>query len=203
MDHYIGIDIGGSSIRAGLVSDSGEILQLGKQKTVQTAEGIQSILKQLVAALILYADKNNITIKGIGIGSPGPLDKEKGMILNTPNLPNNIELKEPLQKAFPIPVVVENDANCFGLAEVHFGKAKDKRYVLGITLGTGFGSCLVIDKKLYLGRGNATEFGHTTIKYDGEKTQTTFPGSVEFYVSKASQKTFHSGRSCDKTLLFL
>ena len=94
-----------------------------------------------------------------------------------------------MQDVTQLPIKIENDANCFGLAEAHFGAAKSKKTVFGITLGTGFGSCLIISKKLFTGRGNATEFGHTTINFDEkkEKDGNTCQGSVEYYISKAAQ----------------
>lgn len=185
----IGIDIGGSSVKAGLVTSAGELLSVKKEPTGKTAQEIQDTLKKLVTLLLTEASQKQMEVCGIGIGSPGPLDKEKGMILNTPNLPHNTLLRVPLQEITRLPVYLENDANCFGLAEACFGSGKDKRTIFGITLGTGFGSCLIIDGKLFTGRGNATEFGHTTINFDEKKKkdENTYQGSVEYYISKAAQ----------------
>jgi glucokinase len=182
---YIGIDLGGSSISAGLVDK--EMIHFLKEKTPADAAGIQSVLKKLVGELLVFADSQGMQVKGIGIGSPGPLDKENGMILNTPNLPQNMELRKPLQEVFPLPIIIENDANCFGLAEAHFGAGVGKRFVGGFTLGTGVGTCFLMDKKLFLGRGNATEFGHSTLKFDDNAGLDGRRGSVEYYLGKEAQ----------------
>ena len=144
-------------------------------------------MKKIVGELLVFADSHGKQVKGIGIGSPGPLDKEKGIVLNTPNLPQNMELRKPLQEVFPLPIIIENDANCFGLAEAHFGAGVGKRFVGGFTLGTGVGTCFLMDKKLFLGRGNATEFGHSTLKFDDDCGADGRPGSVEYYLGKEAQ----------------
>lgn len=182
----IAIDIGGSTIKTGLVAADGKLSKILRYKTAKTATAIQKTLQCAVKELTKEAEKRKTQIIGIGIGCPGPLDTKVGKTLNTPNIPQNMELKKPLWD-YKLPLQVENDANCFGMAEAYYGGGKNTASMIGITLGTGFGSCFLIEKKLYTGRGNAIEFGHTTINFDGEITENKLQGTVEYYISKAAQ----------------
>ena len=176
----LGIDIGGSSIKVGIVS-RGKIIQIEKVKTPEKNK------KEFLEALFSVVDKlYSKKIKSIGIGCPGPLN-EKGT-LNTPNIPKNMNILDPLKKKYKIPIKLENDANCFALAEANYGKAKNAKNVVCLTLGSGVGSSFIINKKLYKGRGNATEIGHMTIKFDGYSGQDNIPGSFENHCGSAALK---------------
>lgn len=183
----IGIDIGGSSVKAGVVNEEGTVVKLERVKTPKTKE-------ELVHAIInvaqsLFQEFQHHGIKGIGVGCPGPLDAKKGIILKTPNLPQFTDLGRPLRNNFKVPIVFDNDANCFTLVEAVYGAGKEEgtNIVLGITLGTGFGAGLVIDKKIYSGKGNALELGHTLINKDEEEELPNLvKGCVEQYVSTAA-----------------
>jgi glucokinase len=184
----IGLDIGGHSIKAGLVSNNKIIkkikISIGKNKK-QSLKNIFEIIKKL----------DNNKVKSIGIGIPGPADYEKGVIGKTLNLPlNNINLKSIISKKFKKKVVMSNDANCFVLGESIRLKKKN---VVGLTLGTGVGGGIVIDGKLYHGKGNAAELGHSTIKYDGVKSKCGNNGCIESYVSARGIKRDY-GKSPDK-----
>ncbi|MBW2974931.1 ROK family protein, partial [Candidatus Woesearchaeota archaeon] len=120
----------------------------------------------------------------IGIGSPGPLDYRTGIIGKTPNLPlQGVNLKSLIKSRFRKKVCIENDANCFVLAEAILGAGKKNSFVAGLTIGTGLGSGLVIDKKIYHGRCSAAEIGHTTINFNGPKSKCGNNGCLESYVS--------------------
>jgi len=157
----IGVDIGGTYIKAGLV-DKGEVIEDIIVKTGKTKKEILSNIFFVVKSL--FSSK----VKSIGVGCPGPFKNlQKGIPGKQKNLPlNNVELKKEIKKRFKVPVFVNNDANCFALAETIYGKGKDYNIVLGITLGTGLGTGLVINKNIYSGRGNALEF--STAKFQGE-----------------------------------
>lgn len=178
----LGIDIGGTTIKAGIV-EKGEIIKAEHRKTPETKEEFIATVLEITTQLYEQY-KEHIT--SIGVGCPGPLDTQKGILLNTPNLPQNTDLGTPLRDAFSVPVVFDNDANCFTLGEAFYGAGKEKNIVLGITLGTGFGAGLCINKKLYQGRGNALELGHAIINCT-ETTQIPHlpSGAVEQYVSKS------------------
>lgn len=180
MASIIGIDLGGTTIKCALVSKAGKIIK--KYETATEAEkGSSQVVKN-----IFYAIKKvkSGKISSIGIGSPGPMDYKKGIITNPVNLPfKNIPLKKIIEKKFKISVFLDNDAKCFTLAEAIFGQGKGYENVVGITLGTGLGCGLAINKKNYHGRSNAAEFGHATIDYKGIKSKSGNNGSIEEYVA--------------------
>jgi glucokinase len=105
--------------------------------------------------------------EGIGIGVPSIVDVEKGIIYDAPNIPSfrEVPLKDILQRRFRIPVFVNNDANCFALGELHFGAARGYKHLIGLIVGTGMGSGVVINGKLYAGPNcGAGEIGHIPYK---------------------------------------
>ena len=154
----MGIDIGGTNIRAGIVED-GKIVKI-ESEPVNASGTVEEVLEQMFA-LIEKTGTNNIS--GIGVGIPGPVDDEKGIVYELINIPawKKVELKNILEKQFSIPVHVQNDANCYALAEYHFGKGKGcNRSFIGLIMGTGIAGGVIINGKLYSGpNGMAGEFG--------------------------------------------
>lgn len=173
----IGVDIGGTDIKAGIVSNN-KILKKVVLKTGKTKEEvINNILKSIDK---LFSKR----IKAVGVGCPGPADYEKGVIRDTPNLPlKGVSLKKIISKRFKSKVLMTNDANCFVSGEAIRLKKKN---VIGLTLGTGIGGGIVINGKLYRGNGNAGELGHCTIKFDGPKGISN--GDLESYISAKAIK---------------
>ena len=179
----IGVDIGGTTIKAGLIRN-GELIEKIIVKTP----------KDKIVDKILFVIEflNNSKVNFIGAGCPGPADYSKGIIGKTPNISQlkGVKLKEKIAKKFKKKVVMQNDASCFVLGEaLRLGK----KNVVGLTLGTGIGGGIVIDGKLYVGEGNAGELGHCTIKFDGKKGDFN-QGSLESYFSaKAIKRDFGKG----------
>ena len=168
----IGVDIGGTKVAAGLVSESGEISHKTRVPMVATGDADKgfSAVEAAVAAIFGDAPEARGAVKGIGICSPGPLDPKTGVVLNPPNVPcwRNFPLAAATERAFGVPARVDNDANAAGLAEVLWGAGAGYRNVFYATLGTGIGTGIVFDKKIYHGRtGSAAEGGHVTIDYNG------------------------------------
>jgi glucokinase len=125
-------------------------------------------------------------LAGIGVCSPGPLDPRTGIVINPPNLPcwRNFPLAGELQKVFGVPARVDNDANAAGLAEAIWGAGVGYRDVFYATLGTGIGTGIIFDKKIYHGRtGSAAEGGHVTIDYHGPKCGCGKNGCIEILCS--------------------
>jgi len=156
--NIIGVDLGGTNIRAGkVVAD--KIIQLAKEPT--PAAGSQSeVLEKLIAVIDKCFDENT---KSIGIGVPSVVDVEKGIVYDVVNIPSwkVVPLKDILESRFKVPVYVNNDANCFALGEKHYGKARSCKSIVGLTIGTGMGSGLIFNGKLYEGRNCcAGEFGN-------------------------------------------
>ena len=180
MEKYIiGVDLGGTNIRVGLVFCN-KVIKKVEVKT-EPDKGKTIVIKNLVKAISRVMIKN---VAGSGIGSPGPLDYRKGFIIRTKNIPlERVNLKKILEKKFNVPVFVDNDANCFALGEAVYGSGKKHNCVIGLTIGTGVGGGIVINKKVLHGRLNAGELGHMTIKFDGRKARSCNNGDLEEYVS--------------------
>lgn len=188
----VGIDIGGTTIKSALISSSGKIIKRHETQT-NAQKGTKSLIKNIFSSIENVKEGE---ILGIGVGSPGPMDIKKGIITSPVNLPfRNTPLKKIIWKKFKIPVYLDNDANCFALAEAIFGQGKDYKSVIGITLGTGFGGGLIIDKKVYYGRGNAAELGHMSIEHNGLRGKSGNDGSIEEYVSSRGITRMFDGKS--------
>jgi glucokinase len=177
----IGLDLGGYEIKAGLVRGK-TILRRVSLKT-EAALGQEVVLRNICKAISALLSAG---VLGIGIGSPGPLDLRKGLIVKTPNLPfTNFPLRQKIKRRFGLPVELDNDANCFVLAESLYGAGKGFDFVLGLTLGTGVGGGIVLGKNIFHGRGNAGELGHMTIAYAGPSARCGHPGCLESYLAEA------------------
>lgn len=144
----IGIDMGGTSIKAGLVRNGkvGEVLSRPVQRENTVIECIDK-MKDLIAAL--QAEDTF----GIGIGVPSVVDTKEGVVYDVQNIPawKEVPLKKILEQEVKLPVYINNDANCFALGEHHFGKGKGIENLVGLTLGTGMGAGLILNGKLYEG----------------------------------------------------
>jgi glucokinase len=187
-DLFVGVDIGGTKVAAGLVTADGEIVSHVRVPMVGNAsaqDGLNAVLSAIAKAL----PTDSRTIGGIGICAPGPLDPRSGVILNPPNLPcwRNFPLADEVQKAYSVPVKVDNDANAAALAEAHWGAARGCNNVFYATLGTGIGTGIVFDGKIYHGRtGAAGEGGHVSIDYRGPICVCGKPGCIEVFASGTS-----------------
>lgn len=183
--HYLGIDIGGTNIRLGIVDKEGKVLARYRIPTLKE-QGRDKVIARLLRAIEFIIKKKGVPVRGIGIGCPGPLDSKKGVVLSPPNLPDwkGIPLKKIVEKRFRLPVVLENDANLIGLGESWRGAGKNASSMVLLTLGTGIGSALILDKKLWSGsRGFASEFGHVSIDLNGPRCGCGNRGCIEVYAS--------------------
>lgn len=185
----IGVDIGGMSLKAGLVNKEGKILYKETIKTdVNKGENyFLDCLKSLIDSLIKYAKESNLEVKGIGLGVPGIVNNELKTIEYAPNLNvENLSLIECL-KDFKLPFYLSNDANCAALAEQKFGIAKGYENVILLTLGTGVGGGIVINNKLFEGTsGQGAELGHMVVKLNGKKCGCGRRGCFEAYASASA-----------------
>jgi glucokinase len=168
----IGVDIGGTKVAAGLVDSTGAITRKVRVPMVATADAASGFaaVKNAVDAIFREAPEARAAIRGIGLCSPGPLDPNAGVVLNPPNVPcwRNYPLAAETEKIFHVTAKLDNDANAAALAEVLWGAGAGYTNVFYATLGTGIGTEIVFDKKIYHGRtGSAAEGGHNTIDYHG------------------------------------
>lgn len=183
--YNIGIDIGGMSIKIGIVNKVGEIVKQARVKTAKTAEKCVEDMVSLINTLLSECTLTINDIGGIGVGCPGAVTSETGVVDFLPNLGwNNVPLGEMLNKEFNIPVKISNDANVAALAEVIYGCAKGYNTCVMFTLGTGVGGGIIIDKKLFEGGfSRGAELGHTTLFLGGEPCTCGRSGCVEVYTS--------------------
>jgi len=180
----IGVDIGGTKVAAALVGSTGEIAhktRVPMQAAGTAAEGFAAV-KTAVEAIFSAVPEARGAVKGIGLCSPGPLDPKTGVVLNPPNVPcwRNFPLAAETERAFGVAARVDNDANAAGLAEALWGSGIGYGNVFYATLGTGIGSGIVFDRKIYHGRtGGAAEGGHVTIDYRGPRCACGKHGCIE------------------------
>lgn len=165
----IGIDVGGTKVAGGLVDRKG---RLDKTVTLPTKanEGFETSFNQVLNVIRRLVNQAGgpDNVKGIGICCPGPLNPRTGIVINPPNLPGwvNINFTERVEKEFLLPTRLENDANAAGLAEVLFGAAVGHNDVFYVTVSTGVGTGIIINKRIYHGKnGVAAEGGHVTIDH--------------------------------------
>ncbi|MBU2473769.1 MAG: ROK family protein [Candidatus Omnitrophica bacterium] len=177
---FLGLDWGGTYIKAGLVNQRGVILKKKVYSSLDLRKP-KAFIKNLESLLF---DFKSPTMRAIGIGAPGMINVRKGFIYYLPNIPGweNYPLKEVLEKRLKLPVVVDNDANVFGLAEARCGAAKGLTQAIFLTLGTGLGGAVLVENKLLRGRTSAAELGHVPISLNGQACGCGSRGCIETYV---------------------
>jgi len=187
----IGIDLGGTKILATVVAPGGEILARSKAKT-RSEEGPEAVIGRMIACAKGAVEASSVeqsAIAAVGVGAPGPLDPDTGVIIDTPNLEGwqDIHLAEALRKELNIPVFVDNDVNMGTFGEFLFGAAKGTRYAVGVFVGTGLGGGVIIDGELYHGfNKNAGEIGHMIALADGPRCGCGNKGCYEALTSKTA-----------------
>ena len=180
----VGVDIGGTKVAAGLVNPNGEIKTQVRTPMV-TNRGPDEGLAAVVSAIdLLFARdaKARSLIRGIGICAPGPLDPNTGVVINPPNVTcwRSFPLADKIRKVYGVPVKVENDANAAALAEAYWGAGRGFHNIFYAGIGTGIGTGIVCDNRIYNGRtGAAAEGGHMSIDYHGPPCGCGKPGCIE------------------------
>ncbi|SFL45933.1 glucokinase [[Clostridium] innocuum] len=172
-----GIDIGGTNTRIALIDEAYEIIQRIQFPTdVNNPHATLQKIQETVQSF-------SVAIAGVGLSCPGPLDLKQGIILDTPNLKggwHGLAVSKELSARLKVPVFLENDANLACLAEAVLGQGKDYSYVQFLTISTGLGSGLVIDKKIYQGaHGFAHEIANIPLWRNGPSHGSIYPGGVE------------------------
>jgi glucokinase len=188
----IGVDLGGTNIVVGALSESGD-RQLGMRSEPTVSErGVDVVVDRMVAmvedtieVIIRETGGTRDDVLGVGIGAPGPLDRERGLVVVAPNLGwRNFPLRDEIADRVQIPATLDNDANCATLGEWWQGAARGSRHVVGLTIGTGIGGGIIIDGRLHHGVSDvAGEIGHTTIDVNGRYCRCGNYGCLEAYAS--------------------
>lgn len=180
MNETLGIDWGGTYIKAGIVDHQGKIIE--KKVFASSDFRKKKVFIQQIKDLVRIF--KHFKIKGIGIGAPGIIDTQRGFIYYLPNISGweNYPLKDVLKKELKLPLSINNDANVFALAEARLGAAKGAQRAIFLTLGTGLGGAVIINGKILEGRTSSTELGHVPISLDGRICSCGGKGCIETFV---------------------
>lgn len=191
-EYIIGVDLGGTNIVVGAMSADGK--HHHAMRSIPTsaelgAEGVADRIVGLIEGVILdtiaQTKAQRRDFIGVGIGAPGPLDRDKGIVIVAPNLGwRNFPLRDRIAERLNLPATLDNDANCATVGEWWQGAAKGATNVIGMTIGTGIGGGLILDGKLFHGSSDvAGEIGHTTIDLNGRHCKCGNYGCLEAYAS--------------------
>ena len=190
MANYVGIDLGGTNIKAGVVTDEGKLLNKVTCKTNadRPMEDIIHDMGRLAADAVKDAGLEVSDIEAIGIGSPGTPDNDEGLLVYSNNLPFVMApMRKLIREVIDLPVYIDNDANCAAMAEAVAGAAKGAKDSVTITLGTGVGAGVIVDGKIYSGFNQAgSEFGHTVLVSGGIECPCGRNGCFEQYASASA-----------------
>ena len=188
-----GIDLGGTKIEAIVVDADNQVLGQSRRPT-PTEGGPADVAEQMAEAMHEAATEAKLetaSLKGVGVGSPGSVDEQAGTVSQARNLPGwdgTFELAKTLSDTLGSPVRVGNDVQVAIRAEHQLGAGRPYDSLLGVWWGTGVGGGVIIDRKLWLGRGSAGEIGHMVIKLDGAHCPCGRRGCVEAYAGRAAME---------------
>jgi glucokinase len=182
----VGIDLGGTSIKAGLVDGEGTILHHARVET-QADRGPEHVLNRIVHAVneVLVALPDGAEPLGVGIGAPGKVSLDRTTVSKPPNFPgwDTVDISGSLNGVVPGPVTVENDANAAGLGSSFAGAGRAFDSFIMVTLGTGVGGAIIYNNRLFRGTtGGAGEIGHVSIDYEGPYARSGVAGAIEAYL---------------------
>jgi glucokinase len=183
----IGVDLGGTNLRIAAVGPQGQLIEKVTLGT-KVSLGREPVINDMCDAIQRLTDKfkNSVSLLGIGIGVPGIIDMQTGMVRESPNLPGWVDapVRAEIEQRLKTKVILENDANAAAMGEKWLGAAKDFDDMAMLTLGTGVGGGLVMGGKVWHGmNGMAGEFGHTTVEPEGHPCGCGNRGCVEQYAS--------------------
>ncbi len=189
--YVIGIDVGGTNIKLGLIDSLGTILSRRNLITCSCSQTKNKLIDSLVATIKLLMEDNGLNIQdvlGVGVGLPGLINFEKGIVTSLTNISGwrNVPLMSLLQKKLKVPVFIDNDVNLIALGEWKFGAGRGYDNLLCMTLGTGVGSGIILNGDLYRGEGFAAgELGHMPLNEKGPSCNCHGFGCFECYVGSS------------------
>ncbi len=198
----VAVDLGGTDLKTAVVDSIGKILH---QKIVssESKENKEKTVHRLIESIQIeldWAEKNQLKIKGLGLGIPGIVSPEKGIVYQSPHFPawKNYPIHKKLKLKFSIPMILDNDANMAAIGEGWLGAAKKKKNFILLTLGTGIGGAIVIDRKIFHGdSGFAGEAGHLVIDRHGLQCNCGGKGCLE--MSASATGIFHQLNSLNQS----
>lgn len=191
--YILGVDLGGTNIVVGAMPEDGSGSCAVRSVPTRADQGAEAVVDRIVQLIEMVmadtrAEKPGVSrdaFMGVGIGAPGPLDRERGLVIVAPNLGwHDFPLRDRISSRVGLPATLDNDANCATVGEWWQGAAKGARHVIGMTIGTGIGGGLILDGKLFHGASDvAGEIGHTTIDSTGRRCKCGNYGCLEAYAS--------------------
>ncbi len=190
--YIVGVDLGGTNIVVGAMPEDGSAQLAVREESTHSERGAEAVVDKIVAMIagvisdvIQSQGAHPQDFLGVGVGAPGPLDRENGIVIVAPNLGwKNFPLRDEIADRIRLPATLDNDANCATVGEWWQGAAKGGRNVVGLTIGTGIGGGIILDGKLYHGSSDvAGEIGHTTIDQAGRYCRCGNYGCLEAYAS--------------------
>ena len=190
--YIVGVDLGGTNIVVGALPEDGSAHLAMRSEPTHAERGAEAVVDRMVAMIEqVIADTMDQTgasrrdFIGVGMGAPGPLDRERGVVVVAPNLGwHNFPLRDAVAERVRLPTTLDNDANCATVGEWWCGAARGGRNVVGMTIGTGIGGGLILDGQLFHGASDvAGEIGHTTIDITGRYCRCGNYGCLEAYAS--------------------
>src|SRR3954466_12079881 len=204
-----GVDLGGTKIQTVVVDGRDTVLGQSRVPT-PTKGGPEDVVKAIAQALGAAADEANLatdSLVGVGVGAPGGIDPEKGLLINPPNLPGfngEFPLGPELEQRLGTRVKLGNDVSVATEAEFVLGAGKPYKSILGVFWGTGVGGGVILDGKQWTGRGSAGEIGHVCVKLGGDKCPCGRQGCMEAYAGRGAMeaKARHRMKKGEKTKLF-
>ena len=200
----VGVDIGGSGIKLGVVDRGGKVIlrdafPTGSEKS---RDKLLKLLVRRILSLCREAKRRRFRLLGVGVGAPGPIDIDRGFVYFFPNIPGwkNTPLQRLLTRRLRLPVCIDNDANAMALGEFSYGAGRGARNMIALTLGTGVGGGLILNGKLFHGPVfSAAEIGHLVVNEGGPVCSCGSRGCIETYVGsgyfiKEIRKRLNSGQ---------
>jgi len=193
--YLVGVDLGGTNIVAGALAEDGSDLLALRSEPTRADQGADAVVDRMarmidtvIAETIAQTGARRDDVIGVGVGAPGPLDRERGIVVTTPNLGwTNFPLRDVISERTRLPVRIDNDANCATLGEWWLGAARGASNVIGMTIGTGIGGGIILGGRLYHGSSDvAGEIGHATIDITGRRCKCGNYGCLEAYASGPS-----------------
>lgn len=189
-DFVVGVDMGGTKILASVINEAGRIISQSKTATRADKDASKVInrIARCVRKVISQAGIESTQIRAIGMGAPGPLDPETGIVMFAPNLGwSNVPLKSELETRMGIPTFVDNDVNLCALGESAFGVGQGVKSLVGIFVGTGIGGGIILNGKLFHGASKtAGEIGHIVVKSNGPQCGCGNLGCLEAVASRTA-----------------
>jgi glucokinase len=204
-----GVDLGGTKIQIVVVDGRAKVLGQSRVPT-PTEGGPEDVVNAIAAALRSAADEANLatdSLVGVGVGAPGGIDPEKGLLINAPNLPGfdgEFPLGPELEQRLGTRIFLGNDVSVATEAEFRLGAGKPYNSILGVFWGTGVGGGIILNGEQWVGRGSAGEIGHVVVKMGGDRCTCGRRGCMEAYAGRGSMelKARHRVKKGEKTRLF-